>query len=164
MFLVQFFSAFNLFLTHQGHVRIGGHYFHAWCLSVCPSENKKCAATLTLMLGKQNTRYDGHHSWNNDHHLAGAWWVIINSPDLLTIFLWIFRNRLLLCILPMKNASTFSGFAGKKEIGAGDDVTSQKYQIFGESKWVNLDKFPPLLGFQQLCLICKFKKNSHEKQ
>ena len=41
-----------------GHDRIGGHYFHAWCPYV---RYKKRAATLTLLLGKQNTHFYGHH-------------------------------------------------------------------------------------------------------
>ena len=41
-----------------GHSRIGGHYFHAWCPSVCPS--------VHLSAAKTKTPCDGHHVWK--------WW------------------------------------------------------------------------------------------
>ena len=39
---------------------------------------------------KQNKSYNGRHdSENNENLLAVAWWVILNSPDLLNNFLMI---------------------------------------------------------------------------
>ena len=55
-----------------GHGRIGGHYFHA----LCPSVTKiKMRATKDTMCE------------NDDHLLAGAWWVTLKSSDLFCVFL-----------------------------------------------------------------------------
>ena len=64
-----------------GHGRIDGHYFHTWCPYVRPSVTKtktsqdKIRATTGAMLE------------NNEKLLAVAWWVILNSPDLLNFVL-----------------------------------------------------------------------------
>ena len=63
--------------------------------SVRPSLQQKLYATLTLVTGKQNTCYNGHHMCEyNDHVLAVAWWVILNSPDLyLILSTFMIRHR-----------------------------------------------------------------------
>ena len=69
-------SCYSLLFTIDppGHSRIGGHYFHAWCPSVRPSQKQKRAATDTMC------EY-------NDRLLAVAWWVILNSPDFLLLII-----------------------------------------------------------------------------
>ena len=60
-----------------GHGLIGGHYFRSWCPYVCTSVTK---TTPTLVPWKQNTIYA--------RTLAGAWWVILNLPDLFSLIVW----------------------------------------------------------------------------
>ena len=55
-------------MTHQGHGRIGGHYFHTGCPYV-RHKNKTHATTDTMCV-------------DNDYLLAVAWWVTLKSPDL----------------------------------------------------------------------------------
>ena len=66
-------------MTHQGHGRLGGHYFHTGCPSIHPSVTKmkmpynanigppenKTHATTNIMCA------------DNDHLLAVAWWVTV---------------------------------------------------------------------------------------
>ena len=51
-----------------GHGRIGGHYIHTGC----PYVRVRTSVTKTT--------YTMHE--NNDHLLAGAWWVTLKSSDL----------------------------------------------------------------------------------
>ena len=67
--------------THQGHGRIGGHYFHAWCPYVRPKKQKH-AATLTLVPENKIRATTDTMCEDNDHLLVVAWWVILNSLDL----------------------------------------------------------------------------------
>ena len=69
-FLLLFSICIIVLLIRQGHGRIGGHYFHSGCPYVRPSQKQIRTTTDTIM-----------HE-NNDHLLAGAWWVTLKSPDL----------------------------------------------------------------------------------
>ena len=60
--------------------------------SVRPSQKQKRATTLELVPRKQNAT-TLHATTDTtceyiDRLLAVAWWVILNSPDLLYIFIW----------------------------------------------------------------------------
>ena len=63
-------------LDPPGHGGIGGHYFHVGCPCVRHKiENALRTKRLT----------DTMHE-NNNRLLAGAWWVIFNSPALHNIY------------------------------------------------------------------------------
>ena len=63
-------------IDSPGHGRLGGHYFHAWCTSVRPSQKQKRSTADTMCE-------------DNDRLLAVAWWVILNSLNLFTsVFVW----------------------------------------------------------------------------
>ena len=75
------------FFDPPGHGRIGGHYFHAGCPYVRPSQNKNAMLTWCPENKIFATTKD------NDHLLAGAWWVILNSLDLCCLWC-LFREQL----------------------------------------------------------------------
>ena len=80
-FVIKFTLRHMKHIDPSGHGGIGGHYFHAW--SVRPSEKQK---TLTLVSkNKIFSTTDTMHA-NNDHLLVVAWWVILNSLELLYSF------------------------------------------------------------------------------
>ena len=57
-----------MFIDPPGHGQIGGHYYHAGCPYVRPSQKQIHATTDTM------------HE-NNDHLLAGAWWITESYVD-----------------------------------------------------------------------------------
>ena len=71
---LQKFTTYYLPIDPPGHGRLGGHYFHTWCPSVRHKNTK------TRYNARVNTMRE-----NNENLLAGAWWVILNSPDLLLL-------------------------------------------------------------------------------
>ena len=66
-----------LLLTHQGHGRIGGHYFHTGCPSVRPYVTKTITRYNTKHWRPENKRSDTTDTMcvDNDHLLAVAWWI-----------------------------------------------------------------------------------------
>ena len=73
-------------LTHQGHGRIGGHYFHTGCPYVSPFIHPSVTKTQTRYNASTGARKTKHvlrrTRLDNDHLLAVAWWVTLKSPDL----------------------------------------------------------------------------------
>ena len=69
-----------------GHCGIGGHHFHTWCPYVHHKNRNALQRSENKMLATKNTMRE-----NNDHLLAGAWWVTLKSPDLFFHFLRFIR-------------------------------------------------------------------------
>ena len=62
---------FKIFLTHQAPGRIGGHYFHTWYQSVCPTRKQKRATKFARLVWNFTSMIKDHLSWKNYLVLCG---------------------------------------------------------------------------------------------
>ena len=78
--LVSLYAHSCMIVDPPGHGH--GHYFQTWCPSVRHNNKKVLQRPENKIRITKDTRRE-----NNDHLLAGAWWVTLESPDLFKIYL-----------------------------------------------------------------------------